>query len=315
MAQKDLGGKVLLSINEVFADVANVLLFKGERLIEEKDLRSADKHSQYHTDGKYHEQIRDVAKYWKKHGICLAMLGIENEAAPNRLMPLRVLSYDGGAYRTQLPKRKGRKKDKKEKTSKHIYPVITLVLNFSTKQKWNTAKSLFEAVDIPEMLRPYVNDYRINVVDVAFLDRKIIDSFKSEFWFVADYFWQIRNNHDYDPGKKRVKYIREILQMMSAITGDKRFEKAYNENVREGGEDRMCEYLDKIVGEGKREGRLEGRREGKLEGKLEGRREEKTESALRMLKKGIYSKEEISECLDIPVKDIEKIRSGMLCTV
>lgn len=80
----------------------------------------------------------------------------------------------------------------------------------------------------------------------------------------------------------------------------------------------MCEYLDKIVGEGKREGRregrLEGRREGKLEGKLEGRREEKTESARRMLKKGIYSKEEISECLDIPVKDIEKIRSGMLST-
>ena len=52
MAQMDLGGKVLLGINEVFADVANVLLFKGERLIDEKELSDAGTHSQYHTDGK-----------------------------------------------------------------------------------------------------------------------------------------------------------------------------------------------------------------------------------------------------------------------
>ena len=91
MAQKDLGGKVLLSINEVFADVANVLLFKGERLIEEKDLSSADKHSQYHTDGKYHEQIRDVAKYWYFKDFQIAMFGLENETDVERVMPVRLL--------------------------------------------------------------------------------------------------------------------------------------------------------------------------------------------------------------------------------
>ena len=33
----------------------------------------------------------------------------------------------------------------------------------------------------------------------------------------------------------------------------------------------MCEYLDKIVGEGMRKGKREGKREGKLEGKREER--------------------------------------------
>ena len=38
MAQKDLGEKALLGIDEVFADVANVLLFGGRRLIKEDEL-------------------------------------------------------------------------------------------------------------------------------------------------------------------------------------------------------------------------------------------------------------------------------------
>ena len=67
--------------------------------------------------------------------------------------------------------------------------------------------------------------------------------------------------------------------MMSAMTGDKRFEKAYNEkDKRQGGEKNMCEYLDKIVAEGKRE----GKREGKLEGERKGKREER-ENGIRVL--------------------------------
>ena len=271
MAQKDLGGKVLLGINDVFADVANVILFQGKEVIKGSELKSAGTHSQYHSDGKYHEQVRDVAKYWKSKGVCLAMLGLESEAAPNRFMPLRVLSYDGGAYRDQLSKagaRGGKKRERRGriKRRKRIYPVVTIVLNFSTKRRWNTAKSLLDVVDVPEILREYVNDYRINVVDVAFLDREVVDLFKSEFWYVADYFWQIRNNDDYVPSKRKTRYIREILQMMSALTRDKRFEEAYNADIDEGGEGSMHGYLDRIIMEGKREGRLEGKREEREKG-------------------------------------------------
>ena len=308
MAQKDLGGKTLLELNDVFADVANVLLFKGERVILEKDLQSENAHSQYHADGKYHEQIRDVAKYWTKGRVRLALIGIESEAAPNRFMPLRVLSYDGGAYRAQIPsdgKRKKHKGKRRKKKPLHIYPAITIVMNFSTKRRWNTAKSLLEIVDLPEALRPFVNDYKVNVFDIAFLEREVVDSFESEFWHVADYFWQVRNNKDYKPGKKRVKHVREILQMMSAMTGDKRFETSYNETITEGGEGKMEEWLDRALGKSREEGERRGERRGE--------RNRATASAKRMLKKGKYSKQEIAECLDISVKTVEKIEAKMQC--
>ena len=83
------------------------------------------------------------------------MIGVEHESVPDRMMPLRVFSYDGGAYRAQITekqKEKNKKEDKSEKEPKRIFPVITLVLNFNTETRWNTAKSLLEIVDAPDFL-------------------------------------------------------------------------------------------------------------------------------------------------------------------
>ena len=251
MAQKDLAGKILLGIDEIFCDVVNVLLLKGECLLKEEDLEDVNTHTQYHADGRYHEMIRDVAKYWKKQNVCIAVIGVEHESKPDRMMPLRVFSYDGGAYRAQITeKQEGISK----KEPKRIFPVITLVLNFNTESRWNTAKSLFEIVDVPDFLKPLINDYKVNVIDIAFLDRSEVDSFKSDFWYVADYFWQIRNNGYYSASEKEMKYAFQIMQMLSAMTGDKRFEQAYNEKQREGGGSKMCEYLDLLEQKGRDDG-------------------------------------------------------------
>ena len=51
--------------NDVFADIVNVLLFNGRRLIEESDLYPETVRSIYKADEKLHTQERDVAKYWK----------------------------------------------------------------------------------------------------------------------------------------------------------------------------------------------------------------------------------------------------------
>lgn len=295
MAQKDLAGKILLGIDEIFCDVVNVLLLKGECLLKEEDLEDVNTHTQYHADGRYHEMIRDVAKYWKKQNVCIAVIGVEHESKPDRMMPLRVFSYDGGAYRAQIAEKqeeKSEKEDKSKKEPKRIFPVITLVLNFNTESRWNTAKSLFEIVDVPDFLKPLINDYKVNVIDVAFLDRSEVDSFKSDFWYVADYFWQIRNNGYYNASEKEMKYAFQIMQMLSAMTGDKRFEQAYNEKQREGGGSKMCEYLDY----------LEDR----------GEQKKARETVQRMLKKGKYTPEEIADCVGISLKEVKKIEEDML---
>ena len=62
MAEKDIMEKTLESHGDVFADIINVLLFRGERIIHEEDLEEKAPRSVYKTDGKIHETERDVVK-------------------------------------------------------------------------------------------------------------------------------------------------------------------------------------------------------------------------------------------------------------
>ena len=71
-------------------------------------------------------------------------------------MPLRILGYDGADYRGQLSA-KG-----------VLYPVVTLVLYFG-EEPWTASRSLYERIPVSERLRPFVNDYRINLFEISFL--------------------------------------------------------------------------------------------------------------------------------------------------
>ena len=68
MGKKDIAEKNLEAWNDVFADIVNVLLFKGKRLMKEKDLETDTKDSMIKADGELHEQERDVSKYWHNAG-------------------------------------------------------------------------------------------------------------------------------------------------------------------------------------------------------------------------------------------------------
>lgn len=126
MAEKDIAEKNLESYNDVFADIVNVLIFGGKRVVKEKDLTDAKPVSEYNNEaGKKHYQERDVVKLWNNGEIRLSMLGIENQTKKDKFMPLRVMSYDAAAYRSQLL----------EKGIKQCYPIITLVLYFDTSRK------------------------------------------------------------------------------------------------------------------------------------------------------------------------------------
>lgn len=58
MAQKDITEKVLADYNDVFADIMNGFLFRGEQVISPDDLETTKDKSQYKADGKIHEQER-----------------------------------------------------------------------------------------------------------------------------------------------------------------------------------------------------------------------------------------------------------------
>ena len=255
MAEKDITEKNLETLNDVFADIVNVLLFKGEQVINEKDLEADTTKSMFKADGKIHEQERDVSKFWKNGEIRISILGIENQTAQDSDMPLRVISYDGASYKQQLL-------DKKQKKR---YPVATLVLYFGTEEKWSKAKHLYDCFEVPEKLKPFVNDYKINVFNIAFLSPKTIAMFKSDFKIIAEYFRAKRLNQKYKGSKEKLKHANETLKMFSALTGDNSFEKVYNEDNFKKGGITMCDVVERIRNDGRTEGRTEGILEGKAD--------------------------------------------------
>lgn len=61
MAEKDVAEKTLESYNDVFADIVNVLIFKGKCKIKPDELTNAIARSQYKLGSKIRDQERDVA--------------------------------------------------------------------------------------------------------------------------------------------------------------------------------------------------------------------------------------------------------------
>ena len=220
MQEKDITQKMLERHNDVFSDIVNVLLFGGKKVVEEEALFDAVTDSVLKIDKRVRIQDRDVAKYWKDSQINIALFGLENQTTPNKLMPFRVISYDGTEYGKQ---------SRTENIDNKKYPVISLVLYLGYEQKWLYPKNLLGIIDVDEKLKPYVNDYKINLFEIAYLDREIIDSFTSDFWILADYLYQMRVNRNYVADKKSIGHIEELLMLMFAMTGDKRFEEIIDE--------------------------------------------------------------------------------------
>ncbi len=277
MAEKDITEKNLEALNDVFADIVNVLLFKGEQVINEKDLEADTTKSMFKADGKIHEQERDVSKFWKNGEIRISILGIENQTAQDSDMPLRVISYDGASYKQQLL-------DKKQKKR---YPVTTLVLYFGTEEKWSKAKHLYDCFEVPVKLKPFVNDYKINVFNIAFLSPKTISMFKSDFKIIAEYFRTKRLNQKYKGSKEKLKHANETLKMFSALTGDDSFEKVYNEgNFKKGGIT-MCDVVERIRNDGRTEGQ--------------------ERIIMNLIESNAGTIEQIAAWVKLPVKEVQKI--------
>ena len=277
--------KNLEALNDVFADIVNVLLFNGEQVINEKDLEADTTKSMFKADGKIHEQERDVSKFWKNGEIRISILGIENQTAQDSDMPLRVISYDGASYKQQLL----------DTNQKKRYPVATLVLYFGTEEKWSKAKHLYDCFEVPEKLKSFVNDYKINVFNIAFLSPKTISMFKSDFKIIAEYFRAKRLNQKYKGSKEKLKHANETLKMFSALTGDNSFEKVYNEGNSKKGGITMCDVVERI------------RDDGRTEGRIEGRTEEQERIIMNLIESNAGTIEQIAAWVKLPVKEVQKI--------
>ena len=233
MGEKDITEKILADYNDVFADIMNGLLFAGEQRILPEALENTSIHSQYKAeDEKVHELERDVAKYWKEKEVELAICGIENQSVVEKNMPFRVIGYDGTAYRSQL------------------------------LEERKNIKSLME---IPEGLDKFVNDYSMQVFEIAWLTEEEIERFQSDFRIVAKFFVKKRKNKDYIPDDPtEIKHVDEVLKLLQVMTGDDRYKEMFKKKKEVHS---MCDVAERLEKMGIAKGIELGREEGKAEEK------------------------------------------------
>ena len=292
MAEKDFTQKSLETYNDVFADIVNVLLFQGKYIVDEKKLKTETSRSVYKFNQELHEEERDVCKFWKNSHFRIALFGFENQTTKDNNMPLRIMGYDGAAYKGQvlmadsIRNRKNRKDtndrtDEKDRTGgtdgkcgtedsrafkePRLYPVISLVLYFGTK-RWRRPLSLKDRIEVPDHLAPYFNDYRINLFEIAWLTDEQVAMFQSDFRYVADFFVQKRKDKQYEVPEGNVVHADALLKLMSALTGNDEFEVIANKHAKKKVKvSSMKEIWDQFKDMGREEGRSEGRSQGRSE--------------------------------------------------
>lgn len=251
MSEKDKAEKVLEDYNDVFADIYNTLLFE-ELFLEEDKLEYGSIESIYKAEqGELHEQRRDVLKTYRDAvGLVICSLGMENQSMIDQYMPVRVMGYDYAAYRNLL---------KNEKT---LTPVITIVLNFSDK-RWDGPKSLHELLNLTEEMKDYVQDYKIVVYDIAFLEDEVIENFRSDFKVIAKFFKKKRLgllSEVMEDNEVALKHVEATLDLLKVFTNDNRYAEVYTnelkERVEKGEGITMCNVLDYYEQRGIEQGEL-----------------------------------------------------------
>lgn len=248
--------KKLEDYPEVFTDIVNTLLFSDSSIrLDENKIVDGPTESIYKAEEQDKEQRRDTFKYYDigNKGIlfCVAAYGIENQSTIDNVMPVRIMNYDASAYKSQVFGLKSSSKQTNQKR-KRIYPVITIVLNFSEKE-WKTSRSLYDMMALPSDLAKYVQDYKINVFDVAFLEDDVIEKFTSDFKAVARFFKDKRLRLEANDTIE-IKHPAEIADLFSVFTGDEGYRDAVPNVIKkkEKGEViTVCTYTETIRDSGK----------------------------------------------------------------
>ncbi len=101
-------------------------------------------------------------------------------------------------------------------------------------------------MNIPKELDPYVNDYKMEVFEIAWLTDEQLEMFKSDFKVVARFFVNKRRNPDYvadDPTE--IQHVDEVLKLLSVMTGDRDYEKVIC-NEMKGQVKNMCDVAERL---------------------------------------------------------------------
>lgn len=302
MAEKDVATKEFMEDNQRFADLFN-LHFHGKYAVDPKALTELDTTEKVSEENKYYVQkFRDnlklcAMKQDDKYGYVI--LGIENQTAVDTTMPVRIMMYDALNYMKQL---------KNKDRNGGLKPVITLVM-FWSSDLWCSNFSLFDMMDIPnEALKPFIENYRLNVIVPRNIDDGDFLYLKSDirpvlkFLKIADkknpqkFYDSIKNDKDFS------NVTKEAVRIINLMTNNHFEINEEEDNVN------MCEAMDKFREYCNEEGKAEGIKEGIAEGKAQGIAEGESNARKVAIEFMLKSNMAVTEILKMPGATLEEIQ-------
>lgn len=221
MGKIDTCTKDYVKDNAIFADIFNHFLYQGEQKIAPEDLLAVDTTKisvPYGADGsgvpvqKYRDHLGILTAKTDQSAVYL-LLGIENQGEIHYAMPVKCMIYDALDYASQVERaakshRKGKQKEKNEKTVQsdrlqtedkgeikitsgeyltgfykedHLIPVITLVIYFGANE-WDGPRNLHEMFAIQDKkILSYIPNYEINLLAPQEMKDEEIAQFQTDF--------------------------------------------------------------------------------------------------------------------------------------
>ncbi|MGI5970029.1 MAG: hypothetical protein ACOX76_10190 [Lachnospiraceae bacterium] len=232
------------------------------------------------------ERFRDIYKYVDARTDGKAvylMLGLEVQDKANYAMPVRTMLYDAMEYALQVQETaKLIKKEDKEKPERKVesaeflsgfgkddrlIPVITLVL-YLNPGTWDGPRSLSDMyAPYDDAIKPYINDYKINLISPAELNQGDFAKFHTDFGKVLEF---IKCSADKGKMKKFKEenadfaFSAEAVIFLNKTTHSKLTLNKNEEEIV------MCKALDDMCADAREEGRAEGLTAGHAAGHAEG---------------------------------------------
>ena len=167
-------------------------------------------------------------------------------------------------------------------------PVVTLVLYYG-EEAWDGPMCLHDMLDIPEEIKKYINDYRLNIIQIKDNNLQLHNEKNKDLFKIMSIIYDIKKSKEERREELR-KYeeSRKISEsVVDVVVATTNIQIKYNKE----GERKVCTLWDEV--------RQEGRQEGKAWAQYEA-----IENLMDSLN---LSVEEAMEALKIPESDREQI--------
>ena len=161
------------------------------------------------------------------------IIGVEHQSTFDKNMIFRIFNYDATTYINQV------------ESKKEVYPVGSFVF-YTGDEEWKLLETL---KSIPSEMEPYINDWRLPVVDLKTMDaRKLMNRRLRDVVEIS----QSMFAGSYDGLRENRKIETESFMMAATFTCTN----IRREDLPEGDEINMCKAMDQLFQRMRDEGKL-----------------------------------------------------------